>query len=452
MLSRFITKDHSFLFVDAEMVNTNENVYTIIVGKNGTGKSSLLSSIVREYLGDSQREYYTDSELGFSHRLIGHSDSNIKPEMVIAISTSPFDKFPINKRQRPIHGYAYLGLRDLMSANFGFAYMSKIIASLIDGVISNANQTTYLGHVLNYLGFTEIIHAQFNFNASRKTLQEMVTSENPFEFFLETRQIPGRLIGNRNFFMNDGIVDEDKFQRFLEIVRKLLNYNISQIIYLEISSVGILVTHDFQNFIGDLSFLIEAGILRLRDFGLQSSSTQRTFSIKDASSGEQSVILSMLGIASRIKDNSLVCIDEPEVCLHPEWQEKYIQILVKTFSMYKHCHFVIATHSPQIISRLSPENCFILNIESRELKNARDYINNSADFQLANIFNAPGYKNEYLSRIALNIFAKVGQRKKFDEDDLEKYRILENQSGFIDDADPVNQLFGALKKLHDLYA
>lgn len=60
-----------------------------------------------------------------------------------------------------------------------------------------------------------------------------------------------------------------------------------------------------------------------------------SFSIKDASSGEQSIILSILGIASKIKDNSLICIDEPEICLHPEWQEKYIEILTQTFTNYK---------------------------------------------------------------------------------------------------------------------
>ncbi len=45
--------------------------------------------------------------------------------------------------------------------------------------------------------------------------------------------------------------------------------------------------------------------------------------------------MNILGISTEIRDNSLICIDEPELSLHPKWQEKYMKLLMNTFSDYK---------------------------------------------------------------------------------------------------------------------
>ncbi|MBO2007151.1 ATP-binding protein [Serratia marcescens] len=62
-------------------------------------------------------------------------------------------------------------------------------------------------------------------------------------------------------------------------------------------------------------------------------------SLFQTSSGQQCMILMMIGIVSSISDNSLVCIDEPEISLHPKWQLEFISILQRTFSDYRGCHF-----------------------------------------------------------------------------------------------------------------
>jgi hypothetical protein len=91
-------------------------------------------------------------------------------------------------------------------------------------------------------------------------------------------------------------------------------------------------------------------------------------------------------------------------------------------------------------------------MESGETRNASEFINHSADYQLANIFDSPGYKNEYLSRIALNIFAKVSRNKQFDIEDKENFELLLKQSNFLEHSDPVYDLFITIKKLHEIYA
>lgn len=55
--------------------------------------------------------------------------------------------------------------------------------------------------------------------------------------------------------------------------------------------------------------------------------------MKELSSGELSVLLSILKINSEIEENSVVLIDEPEVSLHPAWQKKSF-LLLNVASLY----------------------------------------------------------------------------------------------------------------------
>ncbi len=58
-----------------------------------------------------------------------------------------------------------------------------------------------------------------------------------------------------------------------------------------------------------------------------------------------------------------ILIDEPDLHLHLEWQRKYIQKLVDVFSTLPKeikLHFIIATHSPFIISDLPKESLVLL--------------------------------------------------------------------------------------------
>lgn len=453
LIKSYRLKNRTIDFIDERRVNTHKNIFTIIVGKNGTGKSSLLNSIVREFLGEDKRRVYRDLELGFESNLWnGKIESYLIPEQIIAVSTSPFDKFPINRQFNDVSNYTYLGLRDLMSANFGLAYMNKIFASLVQSVLFRNAQAIDLNKVLDYLGYRESIHAHLNINSSKRVLKELIESENPIEFIQTNRFTPLRNFNRRFFYDENEEIDLEKVNHIKYLAHVIIENKLGFECNMVINNSRVHVNNGYELLENDILFLIQSGFLRLKNIGLESKSNDRIFSIKDASSGEQSVILSILGIASKICDNSLICIDEPEVCLHPEWQEKYIQILIATFASYNNCHFIIATHSPQIVSRLSPENCFITSIENGHLMYADDFINNSVDFQLANVFNSPGFKNEYLSRIALNIFTKVGKKKKFDEDDLLKLKLLNSQIEFMALNDPIRNIVEAIKEMSKVYA
>lgn len=150
--------------------------------------------------------------------------------------------------------------------------------------------------------------------------------------------------------------------------------------------------------------------------------------------------MTMLGIAARIKDGSLICIDEPEICLHPEWQERYIQLLMSTFQGFHSCQFVVATHSPQIVSRLGSENCYVLDLQNNSLQRAEVFNNRSADFQLAQVFNAPGFKNEYMMRELLSIVATLSSGKGISPKQKDFIDNARSLKGAFSHDDPVLQL------------
>ncbi len=167
------------------------------------------------------------------------------------------------------------------------------------------------------------------------------------------------------------------------------------------------------------------------------------------SSGQQAIINTLLGISSVISDNSLICIDEPEISLHPEWQEDIIQKLQYVFQDIQGCHFLIATHSPQVVSGLKSNNGFIVNLEKMETYSANEYNKKSADYQLAKLFDTPGYNNEYLIRIGLIILSKISKREELNIDDLNNINLLKDVKRSIPENDSVYFLIEQILSLVD---
>lgn len=63
------------------------------------------------------------------------------------------------------------------------------------------------------------------------------------------------------------------------------------------------------------------------------------------------------GLDDPLQGEGVILIDELELHLHPKWQRGIIPKLTETFP---NCQFIVATHSPQIVSDVQPESIFIL--------------------------------------------------------------------------------------------
>lgn len=454
MLVECTFQNRPYRLVSRSEVRGDRNVFTLIIGKNGMGKSRFLRSIVVDRIKhepNARKDRQTDLWEGSYF----HAEYRGQPSVVIAVSTSPFDRFPVFRSKTKIHGYTYLGIRDMFSINLGLSYMSRVVSSLIEVLIKYPDRMLGISRILEELGFTSNISIRFNSRISSGFIRNVMLAEN---IDAQVSSLFGRTPAffsiNRSYFENeDGSLSKQKFSRLKKALERIqtskeLNQGYSVV---EINKKGIYPQFSFTEYFEDLVFFLESGIIKLSNIVLQKKDGT-SFSINQASSGEQSCIISMLAIASKIQDGALICIDEPEICLHPEWQEKYIKLLITAFKSFRACHFLIATHSPQIVSNLNQANSFILDMESAEVTSAKAVIDKSADFQLANLFNSPGHKNEYLIRIALNTFTKVSKNKAFDSEDNENYDILDRQIELLDPNDPVLDLIKAVKDLRFLYA
>lgn len=107
------------------------------------------------------------------------------------------------------------------------------------------------------------------------------------------------------------------------------------------------------------------------------------------------MISALLALASVIDNASLVLIDEPELSLHPEWQVDYVNLLSKTFARFKGCHFVVATHSPMVVSQL-PKHANLITLDQPSLPPSEKISGQSADYLLAEVFGAPMPGNLYI--------------------------------------------------------
>ncbi|MEQ8156170.1 MAG: AAA family ATPase [Clostridiaceae bacterium] len=77
--------------------------------------------------------------------------------------------------------------------------------------------------------------------------------------------------------------------------------------------------------------------------------------IDSLSSGEKQLFLRALSLKFLNANNSIILIDEPEISLHPQWQQKIIDVYE---GIGENNQLIIATHSPHVIG----------NIEAKQLK------------------------------------------------------------------------------------
>jgi predicted ATPase len=424
--------------------NYSRNVFTAIVGKNGVGKSRLLSNIVKASTAS------TLSDLG---------DPN-SGRFVIAISTNLFDKFPLpdRYRDRANQNYKYVGVRsDVMASRSA----TGLIASAAKGLLEKIcfEDDINLSSAFRALQFDSTIELTL-----KPTLVEIGRYRaNPeirvkSKFLAELQEIlsvnGGIGIALRNEFPDWKDEQLELIASSIEILGQqfIAGKSFRLLVDLQTNECRLDGERIDRRKIEAIHYLIGTkNLLRFMDIRLNKLG-HGELSLRLASSGEQCMMIMLLGIAGHIKNGALIVIDEPEVSLHPRWQEEFMPLLESCFESYSGCQFIIATHSPQIISRMSSDNSYILSLSNRELHCAKDFNRKSADYQLAELFDAPGLMNEYISRSGFNLIAKLNSRKVIDDEIASEMSKLLELKTKLESGDPVIGLIASVEGLFAHYA
>ena len=145
------------------------------------------------------------------------------------------------------------------------------------------------------------------------------------------------------------------------------------------------------------------------------NSAGEEFDINDLSSGEKQLFLRTLSIKMLEPNNSIILIDEPELSLHPKWQQRIIEVYKK---IGENNQIIVATHSPHILGSVSSENIFIL------FRNENGKIEAKTGDELDSSYGQP------VERVLKDIMGLVSVRTPKIDKDLEELRKLVNEDKY----------------------
>lgn len=95
--------------------------------------------------------------------------------------------------------------------------------------------------------------------------------------------------------------------------------------------------------------------------------TATNLNFDDLSTGERQILTNILQLYIWGGMNTIILVDEPEFSLHPSWQNLVTKVYQRYADEYK-CQIILATHSPQIIGSVKPEQIRVLQNDNGVIK------------------------------------------------------------------------------------
>lgn len=463
---------------------------SLIIGPNGTGKSSLLrilfdlfrqiydaqngytqrnikSSFFLEYAVGSDIYVYSNSiddellaEGGVRKRnvIISKNDEFVNiSEMyvpdILASSIMVTDKFYFDKANKyPF--YSYLGVRTNSNQSGTLSYIRKSIDLMIRSTSINNEFLKKFDRILNVLGFDKRITIKYKISYKSKFLNDKLTINSFKDIFRNWK----KHFTNRNtppFGYNRFITLEKESGKIRDIVAFLNSTRAKGLISKEKDSKVEVLSYDLMDFkmnTSDYNMITELNKLDiLRSPSITFYKKGIPLGYKDSSSGEQHIITTLIGLIANVKESSLILLDEPEISLHPNWQMRYINdFIIELFKDYKSCHFVIASHSHFLVSDLKGNSSRIIglkkeegNIDTIDFENINTY-GWSAEEILYEIFKVKSTRNAFVENDLIHLLDIINR----DSRDLNSLREILNRLSELNLSknDPTNIIIDKGKK------
>nr|WP_246383427.1 AAA family ATPase [Microbacterium proteolyticum] len=443
---------------------------TLVTGRNGSGKSRLLSAIALAFDAVDGNKPRRSVNVSVQYTLNGHDcaihlerrrvsafldgqvipiDALPRPRAVVAVTASAFDKFDLPtpeglfaKSAQRSELYRYLGLKDARGRVSTKAGIFRALESLFEATGLDTGRRLRIAHVFDYLGYEPRVEVLYRWTSRGRSFLEAGAGEGSVGYrrFLESERAVGtrdRPILGDYFFEDPSAIDQlgaaaDNLQQSSDGKGTRL-----------VADFSALRWSEDQRF-RQAQQLSRARLLEMEEVSLSRASTGVSVNIEDASSGELAIATAMLGIASSIDDQSLILMDEPEISLHPEWQADYLTRLAQTFEPFAECHFVLATHSATLVSGAHPELSNTLDIE--ESQGARKEVSpgKSADEVLVRTFGVAQDGNLYVRQLLIEALRLVADRRTTESRFSEVLEKLQRVDSMLPDSSPMRQVIADL--------
>lgn len=472
--------------VDKGELNNLEYI-SLIIGQNGTGKSQLLdatatfiNNIYRFkdnieafksdipygieldfFLNDTTYTLTYKDKFIFSH--YGIIDiSDILPDNLIINVYTFNDKYPFVDLD---DFYNYCGLRTTSNSIFVNVPIEDCFLNLTS-ILKNQLKRSVTNDIFNELNLKRKISVNYILKSNKilndpkfisiknEYIKTAVVSQLQIDKFKEitlSTLSKGKLKNYKVQRFIDNNEDVEKVLKFLCSNNKLDKNNTLQFHWEDnIDPVELSENILFFDNIDIYIILREIGLFQFDTFNVFRS---QYFDFNNVSSGEFHFLSLFSSILSNIKDNSLIIIDEPEISLHPNWQNKLLHTLSPIFTSFPRAQVIVASHSHLMVSSLRKSKSSLIsmkNVENQIVIKNLDTINTygwSAEQILFDVFGMVTDRNYYLS---IKIQAVIDEMTSIKPNKIKIEKLKNELRDFdlkdLNDKDPMKLILNKLLK------
>ena len=446
-------------------------LYSVLIGSNGVGKSSLMKDIVDFFIDLHACVNESESRLSSAYkgRLKGiryHIDG-VKCEIIqlgksyfakidgyvctlkdlrlpslVACHFGAFDKFPTQKvngstqTKYDVPYYKYVGAHvngNLISSS---AIAFRLLFALNEQMDNRQRQN--ICSILDFIGYDHRISLSYSLVMKSKkdgVAREMISQrvEKDKEYSNLSRQEK-----------NEKIVQLYNFYKIKSSSNRHYDYDID-------FDKG----NTSEEYFNELQY-----IYKLKQCDLVNSwniifhKQGNDITSDGMSSGEFAMLSTVLSISAAANDpHTLVLLDEPELSLHPNWQMTLIDNLDRALANQV-CHLLIATHSHMLVSDLPMKRSSVVQLEKDEDGNLNATSISectygwSAEEVLLKVFKTVTDRNRYFGERIGRLLEKMGNNSIEPKEVTDELKELQEISKHLSDIDPMKMILNTIVKTY----
>ncbi len=452
---------------DIDKCKRDHPLYSVLIGPNGVGKSSILRDIVNffielntqatdnsrkpsSYKGllrgiryniDGQECFVVKADKSFVATINGRVSrlEYIKIPSIVACHFGAFDKFPNQavdgysrtKYDIPLYKYVGAHINGNVISSSGIAF--RLLFTLNENMDINLQKN--ICSILDFIGYDHTISLQYSL------------------------VLKSRKNGSAQDVINQGVEKDREYQncstREKQAFASQLYGFYKDKVVLEKSQCVYRI--DFDNeYASDSERRILKNIYKLKQYNLLNSvrvwfyKDDHIISSDDMSSGEFAMLSTILSISAATNNHhTLVLIDEPELSQHPNWQMSLIYNLDTALSNQV-CHLLIATHSHMLVSDLPQGRSSVVQLDKMkdgslgaQLIGCSTY-GWSAEEVLLKVFKTATDRNRYFGERIAKLLEKMGNNTIVPEEVAMELHELQEISKYLSDIDPMKSVLNTI--------
>ncbi|CCN34645.1 conserved hypothetical protein [Vibrio nigripulchritudo SO65] len=421
---------------------------TVLVGNNGSGKSTVLDAIqktlthlssrltTRSYNGEQIDEIEIANGDDFSTIIPTFTINNVRFSLELSQSRPLIEVKKKSKFSEINELGSILRQANSSTPNFSFPLLASYTVERANDVTTKDIEESE--EILNNhtwdksKAYSKSLTGKADFKLFFRWFKEQIEQENEdsSEILALRAQIKSKQKELESPLLKALMSDENasesaqalvnSYAKDLEILKTKLNAQA------DINSKSLdIVRSAIYKFLPDFSDLK----LRRNPLDMTIKKDQEVLSVLQLSQGEKSLLALVADIARRLTllnpgvenpldGTGLVLIDEIDLHLHPQWQQNIVSRLEATF---KNLQFIVTTHSPQVCHTVDSDNIWLLK-NGTKFKAPKGMRGAVSSWVLESLFEVDKRPPEDSITILLQNYKKIVYDNKYDSEQALKFR------------------------------